>query len=54
MQPMTFREFVHDLKERSSNVGSHVLAERWVVPKNISAVSMNIRLTKRNLFIRRP
>ena len=33
---MTFRElFVEDLKERSCNVCSHVLAKRWVVPNDV-------------------
>ena len=25
-----------DFKERSSNVGSHVLAKRWVIPNDVS------------------
>ena len=34
---MIFRELVvEDLKERSSDVGSHVLAKRWVIPNDVS------------------
>ena len=37
VQYMIFRElFVEDFKERSSNVGSHVLAKRWVIPIDVS------------------
>lgn len=37
MEHIIFRElFVEDLKERSSNVGSNVLAKRWVVPNDVS------------------
>ena len=37
MSYMTFWElFVEDLKKRSSNVCSHVLAKRWVVPNDVS------------------
>ena len=37
VQYMIFRElFVEDFKERSSNVGSHVLAKRWVIPNDVS------------------
>ena len=34
---MIFRElFVEDFKERPSNVGSHVLAKRCVIPNDVS------------------
>lgn len=38
MEHMIFREvFVEDLRERSFNVGSHVLAKRWVVLNDVFA-----------------
>ena len=37
VEHMIFRElFVEDFKECSSNVGSHVLAKRWVIPNDVS------------------
>ena len=34
---MIFRElFVEDFKERSCNVGSHVLAKGWITPNDVS------------------
>ena len=34
---MIFRElFIEDFKECSSNVGSHILAKRWVIPNDVS------------------
>ena len=37
VEHMIFQElFVEDFKERSSNVGSHVLAKRWVIPNDVS------------------
>ena len=36
VEHMIFRElFVEDFKERSSNVGSHGLAKRWVIPNDV-------------------
>ena len=37
MEHMIFWElFLEDLKERLLNVGSHVLAKRWVAPNDVS------------------
>ena len=37
VEHLTFRElFVEDFKERSFNIGSHVLAKRWFIPNDVS------------------
>ena len=37
VEHMIFRElFIEDLKERSPNICSHVLAKKWVVPDDVS------------------
>ena len=44
VEHMIFRElFVEDCKERSSNVGSQVLAKRWVIPNDVSVAVPSCR-----------
>ena len=33
--------FIKDFKECSSNVGSHILAKRWVIPNDISGAVLS-------------
>ena len=42
---MIFRKlFVEDLKERSSKIGSHILAERRVIPDDVTAAVRSCRV----------
>ena len=53
VEHMIFRElFVEDFKERSSNVGSHVLAKRWVIPNDVSVYIFIYSLRHRKCGVR--
>ena len=45
VEHMIFRKlFIEDLKERSTNISSHILAERRVIPDDVTAAVRSCRV----------